>query len=168
MYRITDTPSAIKEVQKYLSSYSQSAKFIPPSGVYDDITRMAVIELQNQFDIEPTGIVDYLTFITLYDNYISTLRAKDISEALDSLTAFPLVRGARNQTIRQINAIMGRLLDYYGVIHSLINTSVFTAETERAVIALRKIYVMDRLGIIDEEFFRRISLDHDSIYDFSV
>ncbi|MBQ8321997.1 MAG: peptidoglycan-binding protein [Clostridia bacterium] len=168
MYRITDTPSAIKEVQKYLSSYSEDAKFIPPSGVYDDVTRVAVTKFQDEFGIEPSGIVDYLTFITLYDNYIRTLRAHEVSEALDSLIIFPLVRGTKNQTVRQINHIMGRLLDYYGVIHSLINTSVFTEETERAVIALREIYAMERLGIIDEEFFRRISLDHDSIYDFSV
>lgn len=167
MYSVNDRPAAIKEVQKYLSSYSEGLTFIPQSGVYDKVTKDAVIGFQIKFNIVPTGIVDYLTFTLLYDNYRMTQTKKDVRETVDSVIKFPLILGTESTEMRQINQIIGALLDYYGITHSLTESIFFTEETLRGVLSLEKIYAIQKDGIIDEEFYRRIYLDYDSIVSFT-
>lgn len=166
MYSVNDRPAAIKEVQKYLSLYSEDLTFIPPSGIYDDVTRDAVTSFQTKFNIAPTGIVDYLTFTLLYDNYRMTQIKQDVRETVDSVIKFPLTIGTESPEMRRINHIIAALLDHYGITHSITESIFFTEQTLRGVLDLEKIYAIQKNGIIDEDFYRRIYLDYDSIVSF--
>ena len=57
MYRINDTISAIKEIQRLLG--------INQTGNYDKATRKAVGNIQQRYSLPVTEVSDYLTFNAL-------------------------------------------------------------------------------------------------------
>ena len=46
MYRIYDKPEAIKNVQQYLSVVGNPNIFVAKTGIYDENTRLSVINFQ--------------------------------------------------------------------------------------------------------------------------
>lgn len=163
MYRVYDKPEAIRSVQRYLITVGDSDIFIAPTGVYDDNTRLSVIDFQTRFNLNPTGEVDYETFTLLYNEYVLLTRNMETGDLTDSFLQFPLLPEKTSSGIAHINLTLGRILDYYGFTHRLRDTNFYSEETSIAVDILQDVYMLDKKDFIDEEFYRRMIIDHDSI-----
>ena len=61
MYRIEEKIEAIKEVQRLLN--------LNQTGLFDKKTRDAVLNVQSKYKLAETGIVDYLTFTSIVEEY---------------------------------------------------------------------------------------------------
>lgn len=59
----------LQEMLSYISLAIPAIPFIDPSGVFDENTRIAVIDLQTMQGLEPTGIVNEQTWNTIVDVY---------------------------------------------------------------------------------------------------
>ena len=70
MYKNFEKNAAVKELQRFLSNISEG--FIAPSGIYDEATKAAVIDIQKKNSITQTGIVDKET----YDVFIPNTKKK--------------------------------------------------------------------------------------------
>ena len=163
MYRVYDKSEAIRSVQRYLIVAGDPDIFIVPTGVYDDNTRLSVIDFQTRFDLKPTGEVDYETFTLLYDEYVLLTKDIETRDITDSFIQFPLLPGKASNGMAHINLTLGRILDYYGFAHRLRGNNFYSEETALAVGILRDVYMLDKKDYIDEEFYRRMIIDHDSI-----
>ena len=159
MYRISDKSSAIKQIQNFLRIIGSNGIFIAPTGEYDENTAMAVKDYQESRGLEANGIVDYITFTQMYNEYASALSKKNLSNELK----FPILPGEYSPVLTQINLILSSLMNYYGHTHWLRETNYYSKETSEAVKTLRQIYVMDDFDMIDEEFYKNIIRDHRSI-----
>ncbi len=166
MYRINDKPEAIKRVQKYLATASDAEIFVAPTGVFDENTRLSVIYFQQSKNLEPTGIVDYLTFTLLYDEYSFITQNNEVRRITDSFIDFPLLPGYLGNEMSHINRTIRRVLDHYGITHSIRESNFYSNETAKGVKILREIYILDEGNMIDEEFYLRLIRDHDSIGAF--
>ena len=166
MYRIDNRPEAIRRVQEYLAVAGNPNIFVAPTGVYDENTRLSVIDFQGEMDIPQSGVVDYETFTLLYDEYVLITNKKRLNNRVGTFIKFPLFPGVRDNSMRYINNTMADLLDYYGVTHSLRDSRFYTDETSMAVLELRKIYLLDEVDIIDEELYMRLISDRDSMGRF--
>ncbi len=163
MYRINDKSEAIRGVQTFLRVVGDPKIFVAPSGVFDDNTRLSVIEFQRRYNLEPTGVVNYETFNLIYQEYLFRTKNAKVRELTDSFIDFPLLPGDFNDEMTHINRTLGRLLDYYGHTHRLRANNFYSSETSYAVRILRSIYMLDGDDFIDEEFYRRMIIDHNSI-----
>ena len=163
MYRVYDKPEAIRSVQRYLIVAGDPDIFIVPTGVFDDNTRLSVIDFQTRFDLKPTGEVNYETFTLLYNEYVLLTRNMETGDLTDSFLQFPLLPGKTSNGMAHINLTLGRILDYYGFTHRLRGNNFYSDETALAVEILRDVYMLDKKNYIDEEFYRRMIIDHDSI-----
>lgn len=163
MYRIYDTTSAIREVQIYLGLAGNPDILVAPSGVFDENTKLSVQDFQRSENLEDTGVVDLETFNRLYETYVVLQDKDDFNNMIDSFIAFPIIPGQSSRGMAQINAILARLMDYYGFTHNLRESTFYSPETEVAVSELRKIYRLNDIGYIDEAFYIRMIKDHDSI-----
>lgn len=164
MYRINDRSSAIERVQEYLSMVGNKSFFVVPTGVYDENTRLSVIEFQRENGINTDGIVDLITFNMLFDSYSYILQNKKTKEMVDSFISFPLSPGLFADEMIHINRMLIKLLDFYGHPHSLSESNYYSKSTSDAVISIRKIFFLGENDLIDEELYRRMIIDYDSIY----
>ncbi len=163
MYRINDRSEAIRTVQRYLRVVGNSEIFVAPTGVYDENTRLSIIDFQSRNQLEQTGVVDRETFELLYSQYVYISSRNALNDKLDSFIRFPLLPGDMNDAMIHINRTLRRLLDYYGFTHRLRDSNFYSAETGNAVDILRKIYLLKAGNFIDEEFYLRMLKDHDSV-----
>ena len=65
---------AVKELQGFMNEIAArfcAAWFVPESGIFDEVTLNAVREFQEGFGLPVTGLVDRLTWDTIYDYYLS-------------------------------------------------------------------------------------------------
>lgn len=168
MYRIYDTPSAIREVQIYLGKAGNPDILVVPSGVYDENTRLSVRDFQKREGLLESGTVDYETFERLYDVYVILRDGEETRSKVDSFISFPLFPGRSADGIAHINRMLMRLLDYYGYTHNLRPSSFYSIETAQAVNILNEIYRLENQGYIDEVLYMRMIKDHDSIGKFTL
>ena len=159
MYRVNDRTSAIKNVQGYLSALFVGEMNIAPNGVYDDKTRLAVLEFQRRNGLVPNGIVDLLTFELLYSSY----REKQIKDKVGKTPDLPIYPGDYRDEMREINKMLSVLLDYYRIDHSVIENGYYSKETSDAVNKIRKIYLMQGVDIVDDMLYLRMILEYRSI-----
>lgn len=165
MYRINDRSSAIKSVQRYLRVVGNPEIFVAPTGVFDDNTRLSVIDFQEKNNVEPSGIVDRITFDLLFLAFTLHNEKNRIREGYDSFISFPLIPGAFHPAMIHINRTLARLLNHYRKHHSLRESNFYSKSTSEAVKLMREIYLLGDVDMIDEELYGRMVTDHDSIND---
>lgn len=159
MYRVNDRTSAIKNVQGYLSTLFAGEINIAPNGVYDDKTRLAVLEFQRRNGLAPNGIVDLLTFEFLYSSY----REKQMKNKVGKTPDLPFFPGDYSDEMREINKMLSVLLDYYRIDHSVIENGYYSKETSDAVNKMRKIFLMQGGDNVDDMLYLRMILEYRSI-----
>ena len=163
MYKIYDKPEAIKRIQEYLNVVGNKDIFVIPSGIYDENTRLSVIDFQNRKQINATGIVDYITFDILHSEYANTKNKNTVIKVTDGFIKFPLRAGDFREEMMHLNRTMKDVLLYYGHTSSLGDSNFYSLGTSQAVMLLREIYSLDLIDEIDEEFYYRLIKDHNSI-----
>ncbi len=160
MYSIYDKESAILQVQGFLRAIGDKDIFVAPSGVYDENTRLSVVSFQRENQLEPSGVVDLITFRLLYDQFIRHKENQRVMESNAHILDFPVLPGGRARGMAHINRMLSLLMNYYGHIHNLQETSnYYTAETANAVRIMRKIYALEPLELIDTELYQMLTLD---------
>ena len=167
MYRMNDKPAAIEKIQYYLRLVGNPNIFVAPTGIYDENTRLSVVDFQKREGLSQTGIVDLTTFNLLYKVFNKITERDRIRQGLDFLISFPLYPGESSSALQHINGIMRRLLDHYGQPHSLRDSNFYSKGTSDAVGILRKIYLLPLADLIDEELYGRMISDFNSIFDSS-
>ena len=169
MYKVYSKPQAIIRVQNYLRNGENRADFVAPSGVYDSATQKAVQNFQKENLLPETGIVNKSTFDLLYLNYVEAKDEEETEKSTSGFIEFPILPGKSTRGMAHINRLLADLLSYYGFTHNIKNESnLYSRETERAVEILRKIYLLPPSDGIDWLFYRRLTLDHNSIYEFII
>lgn len=163
MYRIYDKPEAIKRVQIYLAEIKENDPFIAPSGIYDEITKNAVRNFQEENGIPTTGIVNNETFEKLFFEYSMITKRKRINSLLNSFVSFPIEPEQYAEELFGLHRIMARVLDYYGKHHNLRESNFYSPQTSEAVKMLREIYLLDSIDQIDEFLYSALIRDHDSM-----
>jgi peptidoglycan hydrolase-like protein with peptidoglycan-binding domain len=153
MYKAYNRSDIIKNIQIHLEKVRQNGKYIAPSGIYDNDTRMAVSDFQQRVGIAPNGIVDAATIDLLYKEYIK--------QSLDNIPSYKV--GDRNNDMLFINQALRDLMDFYGETHYLQVNTFFSSETERAIKILSNKYMKEYHGYLDGEFYSILIRDHNSI-----
>ena len=164
MYKIREKEELIKLIQKYLQKIGQTNNVIAPTGVFDEITKSAVMNFQAKHLLESNGIVDKITLKTLYIEYINFLEKETVSHLG---IKFPLSLGDFDESILHLNRSLQKLMEFYGEYSKIQINNYFSLETERAVRMLQKIYNLEDTGVVDELLYLRIMRDLSSIRKFS-
>ncbi len=165
MYLASDTVKAIKEIQKYLGALNYLPSVIP-SGIYDENTRRSVEAVQKRNGITPTGAVDYVTFIALYNDYKEVRLKRHLEKKYRSHLTFPIKIGDAGASIRHINEMLSFLIAYYGMHSGVRVSNIYSKESADAVKTLRKSYLFPDNDYIDEVFLDFLSKEYAAAYFF--
>lgn len=163
MYRINDRASAIESVQRYLRLVGSPNIFVAPTGVFDENTRLSVIDFQEKNELEGSGVVDRITFDLLFSAFELINETNRIKEGYDSFIVFPLRPGQLAEPMIHINRMLARLLNHYRKTHNVRESNFYSKSTSEAVRLIRAIYLLKDTDLIDEELYGRMVADHNSI-----
>ena len=171
MYYITDKKAAVRQVQKFLFLLSDtiytSIPRIPIDGVYNGETKQAVEKFQALMNLEVTGIVDFITFSSLYDEYLKVFEWKNMRDYVVGDTEFPMVIGTYTEDVRVLHVLINELKKTYTEIPDVGKENFYTTRTAKAVEYLRKIFRFSDGEHVDKELFDRILKETDARHNIN-
>ncbi|MBR2431666.1 MAG: peptidoglycan-binding protein, partial [Clostridia bacterium] len=103
MYDINDKKAAVRNVQSMLSELGYYRSFI--NGFYDVNTSGAVKRFQKEEGLDANGIVNAET--------LSLLHKRNSAIRVGIKNTFPITKETNSTTVREINALMREVLEYY-------------------------------------------------------
>ena len=155
MYRIDNKSAAISEVQRLLQ--------INQTGTFDKNTINSVAEHQNKNNIEPTGIVDYVTFLSI----LSAYKAKKSEEIGHTPLAvkkdFPAYPGSQKPIIEHVNFLLGNIIQEYRLNIKIPYGKYYGYDTTNAIYAVQKIFGLIEKDVIDSTLYNRILQENEAI-----
>ena len=153
MYKNYDKASAVTELQRYLSYISDS--FIAPSGVYDESTKTAVMDIQERNSLIKNGVVNKETYDAIYSEYEEKIT---IEKAADKIS-FPVNIGDYGSDIYTINEMMIKIMDNLNLYHTLRSTSIYTKASSEVQRTLAKVFALENKGF-DELFYDHLEREY--------
>ena len=154
MYRIEDSISAVKELQRLLG--------LKPTGNYDKKTKDAVLKKQSDHSLKQTGITDYETFTSIVRDYKNSM--SDIWES-DFLVSpdFPYRIGSIGNDSGRINEALSKVLKEYFYEGIAPRGRYLGEDTFSGVRYLQKIFGMTESNEIDARLMNRILIELNAI-----
>ena len=157
--------TAVKNLQRYLRSLENNGDHagifsIPVDGIYDSATREAVTEFQRIQGFSATGVVDKLTWDTLFAQYLLT---GEISDRRNSPDFFPAVPGNYETALGEEGsfiAVLQLILDDLRVSYSLPvfeKNGIYDGDTSLAVKEFQRIHSLPVTGRVDRRTWNSLS-----------
>lgn len=160
MYQQSNRSEAIREIQTYLFFLSDkrydSINRIPIDGVFDQETEQAVIAFQKETSLDPTGIVDYETFTTLYLEYKSAYEEFYEKPYIIGDGDLPLKENDQNDDVRTLHTMINELRKSYPEISEVGSGSYFSSRTGDAIEDIRYLFMFERSRVLDKALYSRI------------
>ena len=156
MYKNYDKTSAISELQKYLSYITDT--YVAPSGVYDEATRGAVIDIQKKNLLIANGVVNKETYDVIYSEY----RKKSIIEKVPDKIFFPIKTGDYGKEISAINEMLIKVMDSLKIYHTLRQSSIYNESSSKAQSILTEVFDL-KSEDFDEFFYDSLKTEYEFI-----
>ncbi len=154
MYDIENKNEATKEVQRLLE--------INKTGQYDDKTKQSVINHQIENNLDPDGVTDYITFISIVDDYRERKKKEYVYSQLRFEPRFPYKYGDQGGDVEIINSLIRIIFTDYQTDELLPIGDFYGRDTENAVERLRDIFLLNPSREVDEILlYRMINEQHE-------
>ena len=155
MYSITDKESAINQVLEYLG--------LAKNGVFNERAREEVLIHQRRNGISESGVVDYITFNSLRDEYHANKARENARDGVILTPAFPYSFGDSGTDVARINSMLADVLSLYTTEGYIPRGAYFTRDSALAVTELRKIFRLPPGESVDEDFLVVLRREHGRI-----
>lgn len=168
MYFLSDTASAIREVQRFLYVVSYNVNDEIPrvaiDGIYGPETELAVRSFQRIYGLEVTGVVDLATFNTLYVAYLEVVEDQSYSDTILTDEGFPITLGTQNNDVVLLHLLINELGKTYADIGFVnVKSSYFSEESQNAVKELQKIFNLPVTGEVDKRLYYRMKKENEAL-----
>lgn len=164
--------NAIMNLQKYLKQlsyfYPSLVKDIIITGIYDSNTRDAVINLQKQFDVEASGIVDKITWDMIYACYRRSINENSSQNCIsffpDKPSTFEIKIGDNSPLVRIIEVILEEISAVYTDFENTVTANGIYDETKaNAIRIFQRINLLDATGSIDSDTWNSLTYEYNAI-----
>lgn len=144
----------ISELQRYLRTILQQEeepRFISIDGILGEETKQEIRNFQQSVGLPPTGVVDFLTWEAIFDEYNRILRREAQPVGVD---AFPsadtrLTIGSRGDTVLLLQIMINALSARFANIPYVPQTGIYDTATADAVARLQQLFRMPADGVTD-------------------
>ena len=136
-----DTQSqAIQNLQTYLrqlSYHDQSIKAPPIDGIFDNATRIALIDFQLRNSLAPTGIANRTTWELLYAQYLDIIKSSSLPNPIIPFPSYPddyeIKFGEKSFLVATLQYMLNEIGIIYNTFDNLEITGVYDEATEKAI-----------------------------------
>lgn len=162
-YSLENDKNAVLQVQRilrFLQFDSNGMATVKPSGLYDEDTRSSIIEFQNKYGLNPSGIVDKETWELLFK--IDEAR-RDANEVARSVKIFPTDSGyyiypdSRDNNLYVIQHMLNEISNHHDEMEKIEINGIYDNQTVNAIKSLQRKNLIDSNGIIDPKTLNILS-----------
>lgn len=142
-----------------LSAYYPTIPGVAITGIFDEQTRLAVIEFQKTVNLEPTGVVDSATFEALTGGLFGILDTLPPEAVYLPTMRWPGIvfnPGDESPSIYVIQEMLSYISLVIPAIPPIEPNGVLDDSTQQAVRAFQSTQGLEQTGIIDEETWNSI------------
>ena len=150
MKRLDDKEAYIKEIQLFLSSVLEESGIVFINGIYDEVTKNAVLRFKSENSLSIDCVIDKETYELLYESYSKSKRKNGLS----------LKEGDKGDEVLYLNTMLRAVGGEYSDLTAPRQQRFYTAETERSVLELKEIFRMPVNGGADAEFIKRLEYEY--------
>ena len=157
-----DTGIGVRELQYLLSfvgNFVGTVPVIPVDGIFGPSTRAAVEAFQQAYGLPVTGVVETVTWNTLYNAYrgqYASLPANFFSGAVQPYPGTVLRIGSRGEDVRLIQEYLSDIARTYSAIPALTADGVFGSRTAEAVRAFQRLFGLEVTGSVGAATWQEI------------
>lgn len=150
--------AAVTNLQRYLlqlSYFDPAIPLVPIDGIFESVTRDAVLAFQRRHGLPMTGTADRETWDAIYRAYLQSLsdhaRPAPVYIFPRYPDAYSVGLGDEGMLITAIQFLLRELLiDYGGMPEDVPQTGVFDAATDRAVRRFQLLHGLPPTGRVDK------------------
>jgi peptidoglycan hydrolase-like protein with peptidoglycan-binding domain len=163
--------NAVKNLQRYIKQlsffYPLLIKDIIITGVYDNNTRDAVTNLQKAFGIRATGMVDKITWDTVFEKYIQSLNENSsvggILPFYDKPSSFEITLGDRSQIVKLIEIILDEISSVYEFEKEISQNGIYDKDKADAVKIFQSVNLLPVTGNVDRITWNTLAGEYNAI-----
>ena len=138
-----------------LSLYYSNITPVAYTGIFDEQTRMAVIEFQKAMELPATGIVDEATWNKLFNSIVGIFNTLPPERVYLPMLRYPGINYVKGYGLEQPGVfIIQEMLSYISLVIPTIplvnENGIFDDQTEKAVMAFQTMFNLNPTGIVDE------------------
>lgn len=155
---------AVTNLQRYLRqlAYENAESTQPPiDGIFDTVTRKALIEFQTRNNLSPTGVADKQTWEILFNTYLKSINTNSPSRKPyiwpRNTNNNILSPGENSFYVTAVQFMLRELSNDYGEIFNIKITGQYDDETSSAVAHFQSINSLPVTSIINKETWDRIT-----------
>lgn len=161
--------NSVKLLQYWLSFLAAFEERIPPLdviGVFGEKTYRSVVAFQRIFGLEPSGVVDNMTWNVLnnvYEGLYDSLPEFIFSESAVDYFGNLLVLGSVGTDVRYLQLYLNKVAEYYTEIPSVEMNGEYDIATEASVRAFQELFGIKNTGVVSSTTWNRLSDVYDAI-----
>ena len=167
-FNINNSKANVMQLQKKLRSLSRftddPALSVAVDGAYDESTRNAVKYFQSLYGIEETGVVDFVTWKAVDDEYryYSEVFGKSLSiSPFPDNDAFSLSVGDRSDLVLIVQLMLNELRLFYDLYGFIPPNGRYSSVTESAVREFQRAGGLEETGRVDRLTWNRLAEEYD-------
>ncbi len=155
----------------YIAEFYNFVPSVIQNAVFDERTKISVMEFQRNFGLTPDGIVGPATWNKLYEVYYSIDDAVDIPEGnvTNGYPPYPgvvLKVGSRGNDVLVMQQYLSDIAKIYPNISNLTADGIFGAGTKASVVAFQNQFGLVADGVVGELTWNKIMEVHATLGDF--
>ncbi len=153
----------------YISNFVDTVAQVTPDRIFGEQTLQSVLSFQRTYGLEETGIVEEVTWNSIYNVYLGLLSSVPLEYREGVIIPFPgvLLRvGSQGDDVRVLQSYLNYISKFYTQIPSVTVDGTFGAQTEQAVSAFQDLFGIDvaRKGVVASVTWNAITDVYEDIY----
>ncbi len=146
---------------RYIEKYDGSNRLrIVPSGIYDDITRDAVLDIQKKNSLAETGITDQATFAAIRLEYDRLTLENSPPLSINVFEGYTLTPGEKSDLVYILQIMLNTLREKYDFIPLLPISGSYNADTMSSVSAFKEAHGMAPDPYVDKLTWDMLALEY--------
>jgi len=166
----TNREQAVTNLQRYLREVSYDslgANTVPIDGIFDTVTRDALISFQQSAGLEPTGVADKATWDALFAAYRRSTEPIRTRRGLflfpDTPVNYQLSRGEAWLLVNIVQLLLLELRVSYDIFEGVTESGVYDEATEQAIKDFQRINLLPETGRVDAATYDRIVREYTNL-----
>ena len=145
----------------FIGQFYNEIPFVVEDSVFRDTTRLAVIEFQRRFGLNPDGVVGPITWNKLFEVYrrvrttIPPTHPQPDMPAIPPFPGTPLQNGTRSESVRTLQSLLNGIARCYPSIEVLNTDGIFGPRTQAAVTEFQRLFGLTPSGIAGQDTWYR-------------
>ena len=163
LFNALDERNFIVQVQRILRDlnfFAMENGLIGIDGIYDNETREAVMQFQEKYGLQPTGVVDSATWALLHTVWELKQESEALARAVYILPRFEgyeILPFAKDNVLYIIQHMLEVISTDYEELEGIELNGIYDAKTQNAIKVFQRKNLLNDTGIIDATTFNRLA-----------